>query len=260
MSATVKVQMSAAGPIRPVVRVVPVPRLEPPSDEELLAAGIEAPPFDAPLLPLDLPGYPGRRTARRIQVQASPGHAGQPHAIHIRPTARDDESTGMSPLESWAGAGHESVERPSPCRAAMTRFLAVVFEVAGGFRPVAQLRGLCRPDRFDDICGQITGRHPTNASRLLRSGGFVPPGAIVRGRRTPAVLGRTPTSAPPRAGRVDSRGPAAKITVKRMHICDVSDQAAEVSVVLARSSLIWAVAARMELVNGRWLCAHLEIL
>jgi len=148
------------------------------------------------------------------------------------------------------------------------RFLGVMFEVAGGYRPIAQLRDLCRRDRFHDICAEITGQHPTRPSHRSRAGGLVPKAALVGGARVLASGPRAPARsavAPPRNPRLDTRSPGrgpdqSRVGVRRLHICDVNDDVAEVSLVLARGTQAWAVAARMERVNGRWLCAYLEII
>ena len=42
-------------------------------------------------------------------------------------------------------------------------------------------------------------------------------------------------------------------------ICDVLDGVAEIAVVMARKDKVWAMAVRMELARGRWLCTHLEV-
>jgi hypothetical protein len=48
--------------------------------------------------------------------------------------------------------------------------------------------------------------------------------------------------------------------VRRVQVCDVLDGVAEIAVVMSRRDKVWALALRMELVAGRWLCSHLEVI
>jgi len=122
--------------------------------------------------------------------------------------------------------------------------LATCVEVVGGYRPIGQLRPFCLPERFDAI-----------VNRLLR-----PIGGAGRGHgatRASVVAGH---GGPPRAGRSARTGPGDRVIVRRVQICDVSDGVAEIAVVMARRDKVWAMAVRMELARGRWLCTHLEVL
>jgi len=47
--------------------------------------------------------------------------------------------------------------------------------------------------------------------------------------------------------------------VRRVQVCDVLNGVAEIAVVMSRREKVWALALRMELVGGRWLCCHLEV-
>ena len=116
-------------PARPLVRVVPVPRLEPPADHELVAAGVEPPPASAPALPIDLPM--GQRRPRRIQ-----------------PAVQAEIPRRLAPAEPTDFSVMVPVVR---------RLLATFLEVAGGFRPIAHLRPFCRPERFGLIVDQLSG-------------------------------------------------------------------------------------------------------
>ena len=62
MSATLASAQPPNGFSRPGA---PVPRSEPPSDDELRAAGLQAPPMAAPALPLRMPTRRRRPSSRR---------------------------------------------------------------------------------------------------------------------------------------------------------------------------------------------------
>jgi hypothetical protein len=233
------VAISPADPVAPeapAVRVVPVPRSEPPTDEERESTGAEAPPMAALLLPLDLAGarvaQDRRNEAVRADAVASQG------AVPAPPATGVDRAV---PLD---------VE-PSPARLATRRFLATCVEVIGGFRPVAQLRPLCFPERFADISERL-GTHPATGP-AWRSRGLAYLTARTHGPER-AALG------PPRTGRVQQTGPGDRVFVRRVQICEAIDGVAEVAVVLARRDRVWAMALRMERRRGRWLCTHLEVL
>ena len=121
----------------PTVRVRPVPPLEPPTDDELMAADWQAPPVTAPALPLEWP------TGR---VSGRPRGGAHPHG-DTRP------APGEPDLDL------------SPARAATRRFLSVCLEVMGGYRPVTHLQPLCAPGEFTGIAHHLTGRTAVNATR-----------------------------------------------------------------------------------------------
>jgi len=207
------------------IRVVPVPRSEPPTDEELHAAGVEAPSVDARLLPLDLPGSLSR---------AGRGRADQTDlALEV------------------VGPDTSSAPVASPARAATRLFLSTCVEVIGGFRPMAQLRPLCLPDRFTDIADRLSA-HPATSP-----GGRVRPQAY-RAYHSP-MLGRT-TGAPPRVPRGNQTAPSERAGVRRVQSCDIGPAVAEVAAVLGRRDIVWAMALRFEHRRGRWLCTLVEVI
>ena len=224
----------------PTIRVCRAPRSEPPTDEELVAAGLAPPPMTAPPLPLELPG-PGRRAIGR--------RTGTPD----RQAERDGAApvTGARaararPARIPAGDELGPVARPvvaSPARLATRRFLAICVEVLGGFRPMAQLRALCLPERFDDIAERLRD-HATGRSRSAP--------------RTP-VARRAATGAPPRPGRA-GQSAGDRVALRRIQVCEAVDGVAEIAAVLARRDQVWAMALRLERTQGRWLCAHLEVI
>lgn len=209
----------------PAIRVVPAPRSEPPSDDELRAAGVDGPPMGAPLLPFDLPGSPPR------------SDRGRPALLRLSGTAEP-------PVDSEAPP-------PSPARPATRLFLATCVEVIGGFRPMAQLRPLCVPMRFGDIAARLA-THPATTP-----GSGTGALAYLAGR-TP-ISGRS-TGAPPRTGRNNQTGPGDRTRVRRVQICDIGPGVAEVATVLSRREEVWAMALRFELHHDRWLCSLLEVI
>jgi hypothetical protein len=49
------------------------------------------------------------------------------------------------------------------------------------------------------------------------------------------------------------------VTVRRVQICEPVHGVAEVAAVLSRRDQVWAMALRLELQKGRWLCVLMEI-
>jgi hypothetical protein len=178
------------------------------------------------MLPLELPGVGGPPVRPRW-----PG-----------PAAVADEPAWL--LEEDDPGRH--AER-AQTRQAAGRFVTTLTEVLAGFRPLGQLRALCRPDRF------------TAVAEHLRQSGARPAGAVRAGARTP-VVGRLPTGAPPRQGRLATATPGERLAVRRVRLSDAIAGVAEIAVVLSRRDQVWAVAVRLERSGDRWLCAHLEIL
>jgi hypothetical protein len=226
----------------PAVRVRPVPRSEPPSDDERRAAGVQAPPMAAPVLPLRMPAQRRRRSPRRASA--------------TRPVAEAPAPVVQPEPDSQPPA-------VSPARLATRRFLAICIEVLGGFRPITQLRALCLPERFDEIAkglrahtpGVVPGSRPPGTSPAARPAGS-PAGRPPVGSPVPR---RAPTGAPPRPGRAGQSG-AERVTVRRVQVCEPIEGVAEVAAVLARRDHVWAIAVRLERRQERWFCAHLEVI
>jgi Family of unknown function (DUF6459) len=171
-----------------------------------------------------LTGSPPLRSVGRPSLAAPPG------------LTLDSHADGADAADAADAA--EAVE----LRLAARRMLATCVEVVGGYRPLGQLRQFCVPERFDGI-----------VSRLLR------PSGLGRGHgatRASVIAGQ---GGPPRTGRNAPVGPADRVTIRRVKICDVLDGVAEIAVVMARKDKVWAMAVRMELARGRWLCTHLEV-
>lgn len=101
------------------------------------------------------------------------------------------------------------------------RFVQAIAEVIGGDRPVSQLIRWTDEQVYLDV------------SRRVR------------------ILGVTSTAA--------TRSRANRPQVRSVHICQPSDGVAEVAVHIRQGARSRAVAARLEVVRGRWLCTALEL-
>jgi hypothetical protein len=247
-----------------VVRIRPAPRSEPLTDDERRATGgLAHAVVPGRVLPPDL--ATGVRVRRPERPRGKPGHsAGEtgvaPETVMAVVTAPlHTPPPGAAPDARYPGAEIVSVVAPGlgpsfgrdtaePARAgelrlAAKRLLGTCIEVMGGFRPVAQLRLYCAPERFDAI-----------ANRLLRPSGT---GRGHGATRASVVLGRY---APPKSGRPARIAPQDRVTVRRVQVCDVADGVAELAVVMARRGKVWAMAMRLESNRGRWLCTHMEVL
>lgn len=234
------------------VRIRPVPRSEPLTDDELLSTTDRT-------LPPDL------ATGVRVRGGLRPSPAGLPAvmatALHTPPQAgqgsvvtpglaaasdREQDRGRDSDGEGDRGghsAGHEPTPGSREARLAARRLLGACIEVIGGFRPVSQLRPYCAPERFDAI-----------VNRLLRPVGT----GRGHGATRASVVART--LGPPKVGRPGLPSPQDRVTVRRVQLCDVRDGVLELAVVMARRGKVWAMAMRMERSRGRWQCMHLEVL
>ena len=286
----------ARRPRTPAVRVLPVPRSEPLTDDERRAAGLDAPPMAAQLLPLDLPtGAQVRRGPRWRGTGGADGSVDAPDAEPAGATLSGSGACGgkrVALAGDGAQAGDEAAEAGPAARVAGQAGIAPL-------RPLGDLASTGGPGSFtppglsidrmaaeDESADAIELRQATR--RLLATclevvGGYRPVvqlrpfcqaerfDSIVNRLLRPATgagrgHGATRASVvaghggPPRAGRAARTGPGDRVTVRRVQICDVSGGVAEIAVVMARRDKVWAMAIRMELARGRWQCTHLEVL
>lgn len=121
--------MTTAIPI-PLVRVGPVPVVEPPYDDERTDA--------------DLRGLVHARPARRV-----PATAAKPARPAVIPAAAPAPAA------------------PSP-REAIRRFVGVSIEVINGFRPPAHLRSLIEPTVVVEVTGEVVRRSRPVPARTRR--------------------------------------------------------------------------------------------
>jgi hypothetical protein len=235
-----------------VVRVLPLPRSEPPSDDEWSRAAAEPPASTAVPLPLRLRPTPTRRRATaRAAEGAYAVDPAQSSAFEARADGYGEVAVGLDDV----GGGPDPSQPPPALpevRQATIRFVATFLEVTAGYRPIAHLRQYCRPDRFERISDHLRGRPGTRTPPTLRGAAAFTGQAV--------IVGRTVAGPPPRTGRAAQRSPGDRLSLRRVQICQVSDTVAEVVAVLARRGASAAMAFRMEKVQDRWLCAHLEII
>jgi hypothetical protein len=148
--------------------------------------------------------------------------------------------SAIAPERSTVGA--PTPTSASELRRVARRLLGICVEVLAGFRPLAQLRPYCAPERFDAI-----------ANRLLRPVGAGRGHGATRSSIIAQRLGAGP-------GRPAAPARDERIVVRRVQICDVVEGVGEIAVVLARRNKVWAMTMRMERTRGRWQCMHLEVL
>jgi hypothetical protein len=158
------------------------------------------------------------------------------------PPPSPGELTSPGPSQG-AGLPPQPAASGLDLRITARRLLSACVEVLGGFRPVAQLRAYCAPERFDAI-----------ANRLLRP---VSAGRGLGATQTSLIMTRLPSPRPGRPARVR---PEDRITVRRVQICHVMDGIAELVVLMSRHNKVWAMTLRMERNHGRWLCKQLDVL
>src|SRR5687768_690395 len=144
MSATLATR-PAQGPTS--VRVRPVPRLEPPTDDERAAHGLPTAPVAAPLLPLQIPGsvVPRSRPPRRSGSSALGRSARSAMAAAVAEVQGSDlmplrmggeTREHLAPTSMAVVAGRPTLSEAgdaSGSRAATRRFIAICVEVIGGF-------------------------------------------------------------------------------------------------------------------------------
>ncbi len=259
---TAVLDRSAAG----IVRVVPLPRVEPPIEDE--QAAHDRPDMAAPTLPLRLPRanleaarptIPNRASGLYSPVTAVRG--GRPRTPRRRTASADRppvDRRGHGGTGATGLGGRPAGEEPEPAPAALPevrvatmRFISTFLEVTAGFRPLSHLRQHCRPDRFERIADHLRGR-PTGRTTPGSRGAAALSGRVL-------IVGGTPAAASPLTGRVAPRPNGDRLTLRRVQICQVSQTVAEVVAVLGRRTASAAMALRMEKVHDRWLCVHLEI-
>lgn len=100
-------------------------------------------------------------------------------------------------------------------------FVQAIVEVIGGDRPVAQLTRWTSAMVYCDISRRVS------------------------------ILGTTSTAA--------SRGRVSRPQVRSVHLCQPCDGVAEVAAHIRHGQRSRAVAARLEVVQGRWLCTALQL-
>jgi Family of unknown function (DUF6459) len=192
---------------------------------------------------------PAGRSRARSATRRRPGsddrlaETQRPEAATPTPVAAPVLSMVAAP-----GLGLAPADTPAPVpsaelRLTARRLLGTCMEVLGGFRPLAQLRPYCAPERFEAI-----------VNRLLRP---IYGGRGYGATRSSLIAGRESSGRPGRPTRV---GPEDRLLIRRVQICGIMEDVAELAVVMSRRNKVWAMTVRLERSRGRWLCMHLEVL
>ena len=227
-----------------VIKLRPVPRCEPPFDDEL--------PSDAAVSAGQLT-FPWPRTSRwtpagalgqaardagEADTPGASGATGLGGATGLRGASRLGGATAHSGPD---GAGAAGLAVRSGCasdagtagdaRLAVRRFVSVCVEVLNGYRPAAHLRRLSLP---------------------MEAPGIVAQGVV--GARRVAELRR---AARPGDRRARRPGP---VGVLRVLLCEPRPGAIEAAVLLITGERTWAMAFRLELHQQKWAATALRLI
>jgi hypothetical protein len=216
------VEIAPDGP-RPSISLRPVPRCEPPFDDEL-----EPPAWaSADQLALDWSPAALRRAATRppSSRRSSPLSAqpSSPLSLSAQPSSPASSHPPQVRRPVVAGASHDA-------KLAVNNFVRHCVEVLNGHRPPTHLRRLSVPADASAVVEQ--GLVGARRMADLRS---------AHGRRRP---GRRP---PP-------------VAVIRLHMCQPRPGAVEAAVALVTGERTWAMALRMELHPQGWCATTLRLI
>ncbi|MGI5213921.1 Rv3235 family protein [Plantactinospora sp. CA-290183] len=233
-------------PVRPTVRLRPVPPLDPPFDDECAATTWLGRPDTGARTEPTAPAAesPGRPDGRAPEPPGRPD--GRPTGPYRRGPVAADRPTPRSPARTtpvgWRPATGQPGGAPTQwlpgvpppagavasatpeARQAARRFLDTCLEIVNGHRPIGHLRRLSSPQEAADIVEQLS----SGAARLC---------------------------ARPRPGR-----PAPAVRLRRMRVCEPRPGVAEAAAVVDIADRTRAVAFRMERRRGNWLAISIEVL
>ena len=222
---TIEVMPSTRRPARsrPAIRVRPVPRCDPPYDDEA----------DGAFWGLTLP--PATDSSRPAPAALAPtALMAGPTALMAAPMAFPAAATALMERPREAAGPPPVVAGPSAeARQAVRRFVAVLVEVLNGYRPPAHLRPLCRPVEAAEII--------THTRAAIHR--------IAEARRALTAASRTgprPTHpAPHRAADRHGRRPD-PAAVLRLRLCEPRPGSVEATVLLVTAARTWALALRLD--------------
>jgi hypothetical protein len=147
----------------------------------------------------------------------------------VRPAGR------VAVAEAVAGASAESI-------GAVRRFVRLCLEIFNGYRPAGHVRPLTNPAYAAGVVEQI------GLARLRVA-------AINRRAARPVRAAVGPARAVPRRATPGN----AQVGLRRLRVCEPRAGVAEAAVVLSTGGMAVAMAVRLELQHGRWLCAAARI-
>jgi Family of unknown function (DUF6459) len=220
-----------------MVRLRPVPRCDPPFDDELpldaavsadqltipwprAASGTSADALSEAAMPVAL------NPAATQGAPRAPGLTGAARLIATAAHDRSDSGAAGSTVRGVPDAG-----TAGDARLAVRRFVSVCVEVLNGYRPAAHLRRLSLP---------------------MEAPGVVAQGVV--GARRVAELRH---AARPADRRVRRPGPVA---VLRVLLCEPRPGAIEAAVLLITGERTWAMAFRLELHQQKWAATALRLI
>jgi hypothetical protein len=217
--------MSTAAEVRtdipPAIRLRPVPRCDPPFDDELPPnVGVSADQLTFPW-----PLTPGRPAGGLSPAARTPSGAVATDSGREAGVEGDAGRLAVSPgCTSDAGT-------PGDARLAVRRFVSVCVEVLNGYRPAAHLRRLSLPMEAPSVVAQG-----------------------VAGARRVAELRQATRPADRRARRP---GP---VGVLRVLLCEPRAGVVEAAVLLITGERTWAMAFRLELHQQKWAATALRLI
>jgi Family of unknown function (DUF6459) len=231
------VEVAPHGP-RPPIRLRPVPRCDPPYDDELepqwwvtanqLALEWPRPPTDPGRH--DFAGHSGVGAGEAGDdgygcAGGGSARAGRMRGIHW-PAAGGGGRLGEPGRAEHGGAGGDA-------KLAVRRFVHVCVEVLNGYRPAAHLRPLSLPKDAAGVVEQAVAG--TGRVAQIRHGGA-------------------------RARAVDrrERGPG-PVAVLKLQLCYPRQGAVEATILLVTGERTWAMALRMELHQQTWAATTLRL-
>ena len=223
-------------PVRPTVRLHPVPPLDPPFDDEFVPeiwiGGPRSPDAPAgrpdPTRPAGSdrcrPGRTGWSGADPAPSVPSADQAGAPVVRRNPPAptgpdhpATTAKSVAMPAATVFAGATPEAKQ-------AAKRFLDTCLEIVNGYRPAGHVRALASPA---DAAGMV--EHLASAASRLS------------GRRRPGQPVRT-------------------IRLRRLRVCEPRPGVVEAAAAVGIAGRTWAIAFRIERRRGNWVGISVALL
>ncbi|GAA3754085.1 hypothetical protein GCM10022225_43550 [Plantactinospora mayteni] len=214
-------------PVRPTVRLRPVPPLDPPFDDEHVPETWVGPATPHRAAPPAVERFrsaaaesrhPGQ-IARPVAVPtASPRPAERPAAPGLRRDPGTSRAAALPPVaDAVAGATPEA-------KRAAKRFLDTCLEIVNGYRPAGHVRALASPLDAAGMVAQLTSA----TSR-------------VSGRRRPGQPVRT-------------------VRLRQLRVCEPRPGVVEAAAAVGVAGRTWAMAFRIERRRGSWVGTSVALL
>jgi hypothetical protein len=225
----------------PAIRLRPVPRCDPPFDDELPSdAWVSADQLTFPWVRASDRAPAGEwRSAGAGRAGTTSGTGATSGAVALSGAAAPGGAAARSGPDGGAGSAGFAMRSgsvsgagtPGDARLAVRRFVSVCVEVLNGYRPAAHLRRLSLPMEAPSVVAQG-----------------------VAGARRVAELRR---AARPGDRRVRRPGP---VGVLRVLLCEPRVGVIEAAVLLITGERTWAMAFRLELHQQKWAATALRLI